>query len=496
MEEYGLYIDGEWIKSSQNETFETKSPTTNETLATFPKGTKEDVQKAIEAAEKAFPKWKDFPAPKRGEILLRIAQLMRKRKDELGTLVSSEMGKILSEGKGEVQEGIDIVEYISGEGRRLLGETTPSELPDKFCMTILQPIGVVGLITPWNFPIAIPSWKLAPALIAGNTIIFKPASGTPLCAAKLIETFNEGGLPPGVLNFVTGSGQVVGRELVENPRVKAISFTGGVPTGQDIYSRASKLLKPVHLELGGKNPEIIMDDANIDLAIEGVLFGAFGTAGQRCTATSRLIIHKDVYDEVMEKLLKRTRALKLGNPLDPKMDVGPVTDGNQEKTVLNYIELGKKEGAKLITGGNKLKGGIYDEGFFIEPTIFEVEHGMRISKEEIFGPVLSVLKANDYEDAVRIANDIEYGLSSSIYTKNVNQAFKAISDLQAGITYINAPTIGAEVHLPFGGIKNTGNGGREAGTTAIEEFTEIKTVFIDYSDKLQKAQIDEWKTCL
>lgn len=490
MKEYGLYINGSWIESVGGEVFETRNPATGEILATFSNGTKDDVLTAIEAAKKALPEWKKNPAPKRGEILLNVARLMRERKDELGALVTKEMGKAIAEGKGDVQEAIDFVEYMAGEGRRLLGETTPSELLGKFCMTILQPIGIVGLITPWNFPMAIPCWKLAPALVAGNTVIFKPASGTPLCAARIVEIFEEAGLPHGVLNFITGPGSVVGREMAENPEVKAISFTGGVPAGVDIYSRASKLLKSVHLELGGKNPQIVMDDANIDLAIEGVLFGAFGTAGQRCTATSRLIIHKSVYDEVVEKLIKRTKALKTGDPLDMEIDVGPVTSGDQEKTILSYIQTGKDEGARLLCGGKKLHGGIYDKGFFIEPTIFVAEHGMRITKEEIFGPVLSVMKANDYEDAVRIANDVEYGLSSSIYTRDVNLAFKAINDLEAGIAYINAPTIGAEVHLPFGGIKNTGNGGREAGSVAIEEFTEIKTIFIDYSDKLQKAQIE------
>jgi aldehyde dehydrogenase (NAD+) len=490
MKEYGLYINGEWVESNSDKIFETKNPVNGEILATFPKGTKKDVLKAIEAAEKALPKWKKFPAPHRGEILLKASQLMRQRKNELGVLVTKEMGKVIAEGRGEVQEAIDFLEYISGEGRRLLGETTPSELPNKFCMTVRQPIGVVGCIPPWNFPMSIPCWKLGAALIAGNTVVFKPSTLTPLCVAKLIEVFEETGLPQGVLNLVTGSGSVVGREIVENPSVKAISFTGGVPTGIDIYSRASKLLKSVHLELGGKNPQIIMDDANIDLAIEGVLFGAFGTAGQRCTATSRLIVHKDVYDIVMEKLLERTKAMKIGDPIDPEIDIGPVASAEQEKKILNYIQIGKEEGANLLCGGKKLTGGIYDKGFFIEATIFEAEHGMRITKEEIFGPVLSMIKADNYEDALRMANDVEYGLSSSIYTKNVNLAFKAIQDLETGIVYINAPTIGAEVHLPFGGIKNTGNGGREAGTTAIDEFTEIKTVFVDYSDKLQKAQIE------
>ncbi len=490
MEEYGMYIDGKWVPSVSGEVFETKNPTNGEVLATFPAGTKEDVLKAIDAAERAFPAWKKVPPPRRGEILLRAAQIMRQRKEEFGTLISKEMGKVLSEGKGEVQEGIDFFEYIAGEGRRLLGETTPSELPNKFCMTVRQPVGVAGCITPWNFPISIPCWKIGAALISGDTIVFKPASITPLCAAKLVEILIEAGVPAGVINFVTGSGSVVGREIAENPRVRVVSFTGGVPTGIDIYSRAAKLLKPVHLELGGKNPQIVMDDANIDLAVDGVLFGAFGTAGQRCTATSRLIIHKNVYNEVMDKLLARVKAMKMGDPTDPKIDIGPVSSDDQENKILEYIQIGLNEGAKLICGGKKVTGGEFDKGYFIEPTIFEAVQGMRITKEEIFGPVLAVMKAEDFEDAVRQANDVDYGLSSSIYTKNVNLAFRAIDELEAGITYINAPTIGAEIQLPFGGIKNTGNGGREAGTTAIEEFTEIKTVFIDYSDKLQKAQID------
>jgi aldehyde dehydrogenase (NAD+) len=483
--EYQLYINGKWTESNNKERFATKNPATGEILATFPKGTKEDTKKAIEVAEEAFPKWKRMTAPKRGEILLRAASIMRDKKEELGQLVTKEMGKVITEGEGDVQEAIDFIEYIAGEGRRLLGETTPSELPNKFCMTIRQPIGTVGCITPWNFPIAIPCWKIGAALISGNTIVFKPATLTPLCAAKLVEIFEEAGLLPGVLNLVTGSGSIVGQEIVENPRVKAISFTGGVPAGVDIYSKASKLLKSVHLELGGKNPQIIMNDANLDLAIEGVLFGAFGSAGQRCTATSRLIIHKEVYDAVLTKLLDKTKSMKIGNPLDRQIDMGPVADENQEKKILKYIEIGKNEGAKLLIGGKKLRDN------FIEPVIFAAKHGMRITKEEIFGPVLSIIEAHDYEEAIKIANDVEYGLSSSIYTQDINLAFRAIEDLEAGITYINAPTIGAEIHLPFGGLKNTGNGGREAGTTAIEEFTEIKTVFIDYSGVLQKAQIKE-----
>jgi acyl-CoA reductase-like NAD-dependent aldehyde dehydrogenase len=381
MKEYGLYINGEWIDSAGGEQFESTNPTTGESLATFSKGNKEDVSKAISAAETAFPAWKRYPAPKRGEVILKAASILRDRKEELGELVTREMGKVIGEGKGDVQEAIDFLEYISGEGRRLSGETTPSELKNKFCMTIRQPIGVVGCITPWNFPFAVPSWKLGAALISGNTILFKPATLTPLCAATLVEIFEEAGLPPGVLNLVTGPAETVGKAIVEEPKIKAISFTGGVVAGRDVYSKASQQLKRVTLELGSKNPLIVMDDAKIDLVIEGVLFGAFGTAGQRCTATSRLIVHEEVYNELMEQLLERIKALKVGDPLDPSVDVGPVCGEEQQTKILNYIKTGEEENAKLLCGGRRLNGGDYDKGFFIEPTIFEATHGMRIFTE-------------------------------------------------------------------------------------------------------------------
>jgi aldehyde dehydrogenase (NAD+) len=461
MKEYGLYINGEWTESVGGEIFESNNPTTGESLGTFAKGNKEDVNKAINAAEKAFPAWKRYPPPKRGEIILKAASILRDRKEELGELVTKEMGKVINEGKGDIQEAIDFLEYVSGEGRRLFGETTPSELQNKFCMTIRQPIGVVGCITPWNFPFAVPSWKLGAALISGNTVIFKPATLTPLCATMLVEIFEEAGFPPGVLNLVTGPPESVGKAIVEEPKIKAISFTGGVVAGRDVYSKASQQLKRVTLELGSKNPLIVMDDAKIDLAIEGVLFGAFGTAGQRCTATSRLIVHEGVYNDMMERLLERTKNLKVGDPLDPSMDVGPVCGEEQRTKILNYIRIGEEEGAKLLCGGRKLVHGDYDKGFFIEPTIFEAAHGIRITKEEIFGPVLSVIRVQDYEQAIEVANDVDYGLSSSIYTQSINTAYRAIDDLEAGITYINAPTIGAEVHLPFGGTKNTAMAGEK-----------------------------------
>jgi acyl-CoA reductase-like NAD-dependent aldehyde dehydrogenase len=487
---YGHYIGGAWVPSEHEDWFDTINPTTGEPLARFPKGTPGDVDRAIDAAEAAYPAWRKTPAPKRGAILLRAAQIMRERKNELGALVSSEMGKVIAEGRGDVQEAIDFLEYIAGEGRRMLGETTPSELPNKFCMTVRQPLGVVGCITPWNFPIAIPTWKIGAALISGNTIVFKPAEQTPLCVATLADIFAEAGLPGGVLNVVNGYGEETGAPIVTNPRVKAISFTGGVPTGKIVYAAAAQYLKPVELELGGKNPQIVMEDANLDLALDGVLFGAFGTAGQRCTATSRLILHEPIYDEFMAMLVDRVEQLRIGDPLDPSTDVGPVVDESAGRSIMNYIAIGERE-AQLVTGGYRLTGGMYDNGFFIAPTIFATEHGTRISQEEIFGPVLSVIKVRDFEEAVHVANDVEYGLSSSIYTRDVNLAFRAVDELETGITYINAPTIGAEIQLPFGGTKNTGNGGREAGTTAIDEFTEIKTVFVDYSNRLQKAQIDQ-----
>ena len=488
-QQFGLFIDGKWVAPANAKRFETLNPATGEVVGSFVSGTPSDVDAAITAAQRAFPTWKQTPAPQRGEILLRAAAVLRSRKAEVGRIVTQEMGKVIAEGLGDVQESIDFIEYMAGEGRRLAGETVPSELRNKFCLTVRQPKGVVACITPWNFPTAIPNWKIAAALITGNTIVFKPASATARCATEVVKVYEAAGVPAGVLNLVTGSGGVVGEALARDPRIRLISFTGGVETGREVYVRGAEGLKMVHLELGGKNPEIVMDDADLPLALEGVLFGAFGTSGQRCTATSRLILHEKVYDEFLGRLLERLKEFPVGDPLDPKIAMGPVASADQEQKILEYIEIGKKE-AKLTVGGRKLTGGAYDRGHFLEPTIFETPHGTRISKEEIFGPVLSVIKVKDYAEAVRVANDVPYGLSSSIYTRDVNRAFRAVDDLEAGITYINAPTIGAEVQLPFGGVKNTGNGGREAGSVAIEEFTEIKTVFVDFSSKLQKAQID------
>ena len=490
VQEYGLFIGGKWRKST-GQRFETRNPATGETLATFPLGTKDELNEAARVARQAFDRWRKVPAPRRGDLLLEAARIFRRKKEELARVVTTEMGKVLSEGRGDVQEVIDFYEYAAGEGRRMFGETVPSELPDKMCFTVRMPVGPVGLITPWNFPMAIPGWKSGAALIAGCPFVLKPSSLTPLCAAKFVEVLDEAGFPPGVVNMLTGTGSVVGDGLVNHPDIRAISFTGGVDTGRHVYESAAKKMIKVGLELGGKNAMIAMDDANIDLMMDGVMFGAFGTAGQRCTAASRLIVHQKIYEQVLEDLTKRVEKLRVGNPIDEKTDMGPVASADQEKKVLAYIEIGRKEGDTLLTGGKKLTGGAYDKGFFIAPTVFAVDRRKRLALEEIFGPVLSVLKAKDFDDAVAIANSVRYGLSSSIYTNDLRWAFRGMQELEAGITYVNAPTIGAEVQLPFGGIKETGpTDTREAGTTALDEFTYWKTIYVDYSGRLQRAQID------
>ena len=490
-QEAGLYIGGKWTNPRDRKRFETTNPATGQVLATFPMGTAEDVNAAVKAAKGAFEKWRKTPAPRRGELLLEVARILKERKEDIARTVTMEMGKILAEGRGDVQEAIDFFQYAAGEGRRMFGETVPSELPNKACLTIRMPVGPVGLITPWNFPVAIPAWKSGAALIAGCPIVFKPSSLTPLCAAKFVDALDAAGFPPGVVNMVTGSGSVVGDGIVQHPGIRAVSFTGGVDTGRHVYESAARKMIKVGLELGGKNAIIAMDDADLDLLMDGVMFGAFGTAGQRCTATSRLIVHQKMYDAVVDELVARTEKLRVGDPLNERTDMGPVASPDQERKVLEYIEVGRKEGDTLLAGGAKLKGGAYGRGHFIQPTVFAVDPRKRLAQEEIFGPVLSVLRAKDYEDAVTIANGVKYGLSSSIYTNDLRWAFRAMQDLEAGITYVNAPTIGAEVQLPFGGTKETGpTDTREAGSTALDEFTYWKTVYVDYSGRLQRAQID------
>ena len=489
MHEYNLFIGGNWIDASTDETFDDINPATRDKIASFQVAGSDDVARAVDAAWEAFTLWSETPAPRRAMVLYRAARLLEERKEELAVLMTQEMGKVLSETRGDVQEAIDITLYAAGEGRRMLGETTTSELKDKFCMTVLQPIGVIGVITPWNFPMAIPAWKLMPALVAGNGIVMKPASDTPLLTIKLVEILTEAGLPPGVINLVFGPGETVGAAIVHHPDIRAISFTGSLATGKWIMGECAQDVKRVSLELGGKNPIIIMNDADLDLALEGVVWGAFGTTGQRCTAASRVIVHEAVKDEFTKRLLERTQALRLGNGLDPNTDVGPVINERQLRKIKNYIEIGQDEGATLLTGGNVASPGL--PGFFIQPTIFtDVASEMRIAQEEIFGPVVSLISISGFDEAIEVANATHYGLSSSIYTRDMACAFRAIKEIEAGITYINSSTIGAEVHLSFGGVKGTGNGFREAGTDAIKEFTEVKAVYIDYSGKLQKAQID------
>ena len=486
------YINGKWKASSSGETFENVNPADhNEVLGRFQKSNKKDVNEAIAAADNAKKEWRETPAPKRGEILFKVAELLLQQKEELAQDMTREMGKVIGETRGDVQEAIDLTYYTAGEGRRLLGETVPSELKNKFCMSVRMPVGIVSAITPWNFPIAIPSWKLVPALICGNTVVIKPATDTPLSVVNFVKIFEKAGLPPGVLNLVTGSGTEVGTPMTEHDKVDLVSFTGSTDTGSVIASSCAKNMKQYSLEMGGKNAIIVMDDADLDLAVEGVLFGAFGTTGQRCTACSRVIVHKKVLKKFTEMLVARTKNLKLGDGLKAKTDVGPLVNESQRTKVDNYVQIGKNEGAKLLTGGNYATGKDCKNGSFYQPTIFgDVAPRMRIAQEEIFGPVLAIIPCNNFEQAVEIVNDSKFGLSSAIYTRDVNRAFKAIETLDTGITYINASTIGAEIQLPFGGTKGTGNGHREAGTAALEIFSEWKSIYVDYSGTLQKAQID------
>jgi alpha-ketoglutaric semialdehyde dehydrogenase len=485
------YVGGEWVDAAGGETFESYSPATGEPIGTFPRSGADDVDRAVDAAKAAYEEWRLVPAPKRGEILYRLGQLLIERKEELAQLMTREMGKVIAEARGDVQEAIDISFYMAGEGRRLFGHTTPSELPNKFNMSVRMPIGVVGAITPWNFPIAIPSWKLIPALVCGNTVVFKPATDTPLLGERFVELLDEAGLPKGVVNVVHGGGASVGNRLVRHPDVPVITLTGSRETGVEVMRAAADNLKHVHLELGGKNPIIVLDDADLDLAVDGIVWSAFGTAGQRCTAASRVIAQEGIYDALQSRLVGAAERLRLGVGWDEDVDVGPVINRSALEKIHSYTEIGKDEGARLLTGGEIASGDGLDRGFFYRPTVFgDVEPAMRIAQEEIFGPTTALIRVRDLDEAVRVANGVRYGLSSSIFTRDVNKAFRAMRDLVAGITYVNAGTIGAEVHLPFGGTKDTGNGHREAGQAALDVFTEWKSVYVDYSGRLQRAQID------
>jgi aldehyde dehydrogenase (NAD+) len=488
---YKNLIGGEWKPAVSGKTILNLNPADHtDVVGEFPSSHAEDVSEAVAAAKKAYASWRLVPAPKRAEVLVKTGLLLQERKEKYAREMTREMGKVLAETRGDVQEAIDEAFYVAGEGRRLFGVTTPSEMTKKFAMSVRMPVGVVGLITPWNFPMAIPSWKLFPALVAGNTCVIKPATDTPLSTYNLVQTLVDAGLPPGVVNIVSGSGSGAGEALVNHPDVRAISFTGSSAVGSLVGQHAALGFKQVSLEMGGKNAQIVLNDANLDLALDGALWGSFGTTGQRCTATSRILLQKGIAAEFTEKFVARAKKLKVGNGLDEAVEVGPQVNANQIETSVKYVQIAKAEGAHLLAGGFALAGGPYAHGTFFEPTVFGgVKPAMRIAREEVFGPVVSLIEFGTFEEAIEIANSIDYGLSTALYTRDVNRAFAAIRDLEAGITYINAPTIGAEVHLPFGGVKQTGNGHRE-GLGAIEFFTTWKAVYVDYSDKLQRAQID------
>ncbi|HEY7290795.1 MAG TPA: aldehyde dehydrogenase family protein [Vicinamibacterales bacterium] len=489
---YHNFIDGAWSPSVSGHVFENRNPANHDDLiGWFQQSTRVDAERAIDAARRAYASWRLVPAPRRAELLFRAAQLLAERKEALARDMTREMGKVLDETRGDVQEAIDMTFFIAGEGRRQYGQTVPSELRDKFAMSVRQPLGVCAIITPWNFPMAIPSWKIIPALVCGNTVVFKPATLTPLSALNFVRILEEAGIPSGVVNLVTGGGAEVGDALSAHADVRVVSFTGSTEVGRTVSERSAPSFKKVHLEMGGKNVIMIMDDANLELAVDGCLWGGFGTTGQRCTAASRVVVHERVYAHFIDQFVARARTLRVGDGLDPAVQMGPSVSAGQLETVERYVDVGQREGAKLACGGHPLKSGAHAKGFFHEPTIFaDVSPTMRIAQEEIFGPVVSVLPCRSLEEAVEIGNGVQYGLSASIYTQDINRAFTAMRDLYTGIFYVNAPTIGAEVHLPFGGTKATGNGHREAGTAALDVFSEWKSIYIDFSGKLQRAQID------
>ncbi len=481
------YIGGKWLPAQSGDTFLTYNPATEAAITNAPKSAAEDVESAVQAAKAAYKNWRLTPAPRRGEILYRVAHLLTERKEELASLMTQEMGKILAETRGDVQEAIDMAYYMGGEGRRLLGYTAPVEMPNKFGMAMRDSVGVIGLITPWNFPIAVPSWKILPALIAGNTTVFKPSEDTPATSAAFVKVFEDAGLPPGVLNLITGAGDA-GAALANHRDVRVISFTGSTDTGLKVYSQAASLGKKVALEMGGKNAIIVLDDANLELAVEAITWSAFGTTGQRCTATSRLIVQSGIKPKLIEALVAKAKTLKVGDGLQSDTNVGPLVNAKARDKVEKYVEIGKAEGAKVLVGGQRAD---FDKGYFYSPTLFsDVSRTMRIAREEIFGPVLSAIEVASLDEAVEVNNESAYGLSSSIFTENVNAAFRAIRDLTTGIVYINHGTTGAEIQFPFGGTRGTGNGMREAGLAGMDSFTEWKSVYVDYSGRLQRAQID------
>ena len=481
---YQNYIGGKWVDSASKREYPITNPAhKTQVIGNFQLSDIEDTDNAVESASKTSSLWANTPAPSRGQILYKSLEIFSRRFEELARTITEEEGKPINDSRGEIRRAMNIIEYSAGEGRRLFGHTTPSETPTTMANTTRRPLGVVALITPWNFPMAIPAWKLAPALICGNTIVLKPASGTPLSAVKLVEIFEEAGLPAGVLNLITGSGAAIGNHLVEHPKVNAVSFTGSTEIGTDIYTRGARLLKKVQCEMGGKNAVIVLADADMDKALASIVQGAFGSTGQRCTATSRAIVETSVYDQVVDQLALKTSQLTIGDGLDESVDVSPLSSAYQQEKVLEYIGIGTEEGANLVCGGNALSGDLYGDGFYVEPTIFsDVTTDMRIAQEEIFGPVLTAMEAHDIEEAISVSNQVQFGLSSSIYTRDIPKAFQYINTVETGMVHVNAPTLGGEVHLPFGGLKSSGVGQREQGLEGINFFSEVLTAYIDYAE--------------
>ena len=485
---YLNFIGGKWIRSESGNTYQVSNPAHKSTIiGEFQLSTPEDSSKAVSAANDALGPWADTPAPGRAAVLFKAMSILEARGEDFATTITAEEGKPIADARGEVKRAANIFEYAAGEGRRLFGYTTPSELPNTVAYTVRRPLGVVAVITPWNFPLAIPAWKIAPALVCGNTVVFKPASTTPMTAVKLREVFEEAGLPPGVLNMVTGPGSSVGNALVESPEVGGVSFTGSTEIGRGIYTQGAQGLKKVQCEMGRKNAVILLADADLDKALGGIVQGAFGSTCQRCTATSRVIVEEPLYDEFLAQLMEATGKLKVGDGMDPEVDVGPLASESQFDTVTSYIGIGAEEGGKLVYGGRALSGGVFDSGYYVEPTIFaDVDPDMRIAKEEIFGPVLTVFKAGGLDEAIEVSNKVQYGLSSSIYTKDLTKAFRYVDMVEAGMVHVNAPTLGGEVHLPFGGLKSSGVGAREQGTEFVDFFTEVITVYIDYEGEARQ----------
>jgi acyl-CoA reductase-like NAD-dependent aldehyde dehydrogenase len=487
--EFQNYIGGKWQPGRAGLTFDAVNPANEEVLARIQAADVADVDAAVQSASQAFKSWRLTPAPLRGEVLYRIGELLKVRKEELAHLLTQDMGKVIAEARGDVQEAIDMAFYMGGEGRRLLGYTAPVEMPNKFGMAVRDPSGVAGIITPWNFPIAVPSWKIFPALVAGNAVVWKPSPETPAISAAFIKVFEEAGLPAGVINLLLAPGAEVGKALVSHPDVRVISFTGSTGTGRAIAESAARLNKKVSLEMGGKNAIIVLDDANLELVVDASLWAAFGTSGQRCTAASRLIVQNGIAPKVKEALVARTKALRLGDGLDPRVDVGPVINKVALERIHGFVEIGQKEGARLLIGGGKADVG--GKGFFYLPTLFDgVLPGTTLEREEVFGPVLSIIEVASLEEAIEVNNRSQYGLSTSLFTQDVNQAFTAMRDIASGLMYVNHGTTGAEIQFPFGGVRGTGNGHREAGQTALDIFTEWKSIYVDYSGTLQRAQID------